>query len=289
MEELKRHIQNSPGTNSSYRIIWIVLLTIFLLISGLLLWGFLGVVDINLNAEGMLVSDGGFYSLYSHTNGQIYDISVKTGDYVKKGDVIARIDKPEIIEQITQLKQRKHTEQEVHTLQQKFFNESTIISGEQGKVIESVLKGTYVNKGDQIIRISRSGETIKDLVAVLYYPIEQGKNISTGMRCKISPSTVSKEEYGYLTGVVVSVSEFPVNEKRIFDFTGNATLAENYAQRIVLEVIVDLNPSEYTKSGYQWTSSKGPAMKIEPGTLCDGNIVIRKMRPIEFIIPNLKL
>lgn len=284
--------------DSGYKISWIIILSFTLLLCGLFIWSYFGEIELLLPSEGMLVSDGGFYTIYSHSDGLLYDVSIKAGDVVQKGDVIARIDQPALVNQIIELKsQMKYISQQkekalllakIEQLQNHLKNESLIISSEQGEVIECVRKGAYIRQGEAVARIARTGDDVKDLVAVLYYPVEQGKTIHPGMICRISPSNIPKEEYGYLNGTIISVSEFSVNEKRISDFTGSEKLAETYAQKIVLEIIVDLQPNASNPSGYSWTSSRGPEMKIETGTLCKAYTIVKVIKPIEMIIPKIK-
>ena len=43
-----------------------------------------------------------------------------------------------------------------------------------------------------------------------------------------------------------------------------------------------------TPSGYRWSSPLGPRMKLSSGTLVSAQIVTRRQRPINLVIPSVK-
>ena len=43
-----------------------------------------------------------------------------------------------------------------------------------------------------------------------------------------------------------------------------------------------------TSSGYRWSSSQGAPVKLSGGTICLGEIVTRKQRPISLVFPYVK-
>ena len=293
-----RELANKP-VDITTKTAWLILIGVLILIAGLLYWGFFGSIDITARTQGILVSGGGFAYVYSSTEGTVYDIAYQMGDFIAEGDIVARVDKPDLVRDINTMQDAldesqkpelmKEHEKRLSLLKEKLREESRIITAESGKIVDQYIqKGQYVQKGETVFKISRTGETVKDLIGILYFPVEIGKTIEAGMACRLVPSTTNKEQYGFLKGTVVSVSEFPITEKAIADFTGSQKFAEIFAKEAVLEVIVDLLPSPDTPSGYQWTSSQGPSIELEPGTICEGLCITNKIRPIELIFPNLK-
>lgn len=287
------NLNNTP-VNITTGISWLVILTILILVAGGVYWGFFGSIDITLKTEGVLVSSGGFTYIYSSGEGMVYDLAVEIGDRIKKGDVIARLNKTELVNQIVSLEDelnalsredKKARQGELDDLKKLLKQEMSIVASEEGIVSEAMVqKGQFVTRGQEIIKINRTGYSVKELVAALYYKIEEGKLIHPGMECRIVPSTVSKDEYGFLLGTVVSVSEYPSTAKEIAEFTGSEEFGEMFSSNIVIEVIVDLIPSENTTSGYQWTSADGPPMKIESGTICEGITITGNVKPVQLVL-----
>ncbi|HBQ26616.1 MAG TPA: hypothetical protein DD791_09515, partial [Syntrophomonas sp.] len=64
---------------------WVALIAVALLIGAGLIWGFFGSIANKATGTGIIMSSGGITSVIHHANGQITDVSVEDGDYVKKG------------------------------------------------------------------------------------------------------------------------------------------------------------------------------------------------------------
>lgn len=274
-----------------------MLLAFGILVGGLIFWGFAGNIIITLDADGVLVKSGGIEYISASYYGQLSDVRARVGDYVQKGEIAARLAQPEIVDRILILKKSidntksgeiSDLEEELFLLEERLSRESCIISHTEGQISEVFYKkGDFVKPGDYVFSVIKGGETVKALVAALYFPAEHGKRIKPGMSVRIFPTTIKKEEYGFMFGNVISVSDYPANERRIKELTGSDELAQTFAKEIVLEIMVDLSTSNETFSGYSWSSVDGPPVLIENGTLCSGQVVIDRITPIELILPVL--
>ena len=60
---------------------WLSLLAILVIISGALLWGFIGSVPTTVSGQGILLRGGKISSINSLGSGQLATLSVKIGDY----------------------------------------------------------------------------------------------------------------------------------------------------------------------------------------------------------------
>ena len=67
---------------------------------------------------------------------------------------------------------------------------------------------------------------INDLEAILYVSPMDGQNIRPGMDAQILPSTVKKEEAGYMLGVVTSVGEHPSTAQDMLRTLGSNELVQ---------------------------------------------------------------
>jgi HlyD family secretion protein len=427
---------------------WYALIAIGCILATSVLWGILGNIPTKVNGQGVIANSFGIYNIVNTGSGQIADIRVAVGDHVKKGDVVARIDQPQLAEQINDLKKeldqlerldkngikegddknigsglvdlfsltqritearaalayaeadyknaisgqshdvqmaeikllqarigekekesrldkvtilynsgavskndfenarrdfdlqhlevqsaqaaldklaagdwqdtvitfREKLEQaqlSLHMLEDQFattratriaetgdrikrmqdelFFASEIVAQVDGRVVEvKVKKGDIAQPGVSLFSLDREGSTIKQ-EAVLYVPAEEGKRILPGMEALISPSTVKKEEYGYILGRVTSVSEYPAAAQDMMHTLGNEGLVTRLAgQGSSLEVHVDITVDQSSVSGFKWTSAGGPPQRINSGTLCEGFVTISKERPIGMVIPTLR-
>jgi HlyD family secretion protein len=191
----------------------------------------------------------------------------------------------------------RNLEQRVADAQAKFESvqrdlkeQSEVVSPYTGRILEVMSDpGAIVGRGEPILTLDMSGRTVKGLEAIIYVPPSHGKQIRPGMLIQISPTTVKQEEYGLMLGRVTYVSDFPStsrgmrrvlkNDQLISSLTGNTAPYEVHADLIV-------DPS--TVSQFRWSSSKGPPVHIQSGTLASANIQIASRRPISMVLPILR-
>jgi HlyD family secretion protein len=150
-------------------------------------------------------------------------------------------------------------------------------------------QGSMVDRGQPILTVDLTGKAVKGLEAILYIPSVHGKKIKTGMEVQIAPSTVKKEEFGYLLGTVTYVSDFPVTPQGMTRVLKNEQLVSTLSgDDAPYEIHVDLLPDPDNISTYRWTSSEGPPLRIQSGTLASAGIVVERRRPIQMVIPQLR-
>jgi HlyD family secretion protein len=164
---------------------------------------------------------------------------------------------------------------------------ATVVSTVAGRVIElKKTKGDRVRRGDILAVLEPFSGGMEPVV---YVPSTQGKLIKVGMDARISPSTVKKEEYGFMKGKVSSVGEYPVTPEYLQKVLANDSLArELLGNEAKLEVRATLSPHESTPSGYEWSSSDGPPFKIAGGTRVTISVVVDRRAPITYVLPIIK-
>jgi HlyD family secretion protein len=167
---------------------------------------------------------------------------------------------------------------------------SEVTSPYTGRVLEVMAEqGGMVERGRPILTVDLTGKAVKGLEAILYIPSVHGKKIRPGMEVQIAPSTVKKEEFGYLLGTVTYVSDFPVTPQGMTRVLKNEQLVSRLSgDDAPYEIYVDLLPDPDNLSTYRWTSSEGPPLRIQSGTLATAGIVVERRRPILMVIPQLR-
>ena len=162
---------------------------------------------------------------------------------------------------------------------------SKVRSPYDGVVVElDIERGDYVSPGMPLVSLRPLKSSIE---AVLLFPVELGKKIKPGMVAYVYPSTASKEEYGCIYGLVASVSEYPVSAESLMKSIGTRQLISSLMEQGVLIMVrVSLLRDPNTPSGFKWSSSDGPKdISIEAGTVCTGNVVLKRSRPIDLVFP----
>lgn len=408
---------------------WMALAAVGILVFAALVWGVFGRISDKAAGSGILISGGGIASVVHHAAGQITDISVRDGDYVVKGQVLARLEQTQLIADINQNKedlvaaqaidldklelndsrrnfnvysrfgeiyknylaaqanlntQRKYygaeqaraeheleqariqyetgldtyndykilyehgavskaeleqaeramraaessyntvkqnelplaqlreaeaafeaqkqwlqdsivasiieLENNIQKQQRELLNNNEIIAGVSGRVLEmQVRKGDLYQAGNVVCTIAAENEQNELLEAVLYVPAEQGKKIIPGMEVNISPTTVQKEESGFMLGNVIAVSEYPASAQGMLLTLGNADLVRQLSgNSSPIEVRVKLVMDSSTVSGYKWSTPRGPSIVIDGGTFCTAEVKIEQKRPLSMVMPFIK-
>ena len=166
---------------------------------------------------------------------------------------------------------------------------SHMISPHDGRILEiTVHVGQMLNGGGRLGSIEIE-DTVSRLVGLTYFPIKTGKKIQPGMTIRVAPDAVERERYGSILGTVTSVSAFPVTKEGASSLVGNTEVAELLvAQGPAIEVVAQLARDDSTFSGYQWSSSQGPALHITSGTTTLGRVVIEQRAPMTYLLPLLR-
>ena len=176
---------------------------------------------------------------------------------------------------------------ELRELNARLTENVSVVSPFSGRVLEVLAdRGDVVAPGSAILSVEVVSE---DLLAVLFVPASSGKRVQPGMTVRVSPTTIKREEYGSILGKVTWVAEFPSTSRGMTRLLGNEALVTGLmgaGPPIQVNVALTRDPS--TPTGFRWSSSRGPNLKISSGTLAVGNVIVREDRPISLLIPTIR-
>jgi HlyD family secretion protein len=185
----------------------------------------------------------------------------------------------------------KQTERQIHALEQKLEQNSSVLSKYDGRVVEvRAMVGDVLAAGLPIVSLERSAEQ-GGLEALLYLDSRPAKLIKPGMRVEISPSVARRERYGVLIGRVRAVEDFPSTRRGMMRVLHNEQLVETFlteTQGAPTAVRARLTVDRNTPSGYRWSSRRGPSLKLSSGTRCTAALTTSSQRPITLLFPILE-
>lgn len=190
----------------------------------------------------------------------------------------------------TRKKEIQDVKREIAQLEVQLGGNSQIISQYSGRILEITLTpGQVVSAGTRLATIEAENPKSK-LVAVTYFPVADGKKIQPGMTMQITPQTVKRERFGGIFANVTNISRFPITKEAAASEVGNAEVVEGLIsqQQGLIQVFSDLEPDSTTPSGYKWSSSIGPQMKISSGTTTIVRVKVEERAPITFVLPILR-
>jgi HlyD family secretion protein len=161
---------------------------------------------------------------------------------------------------------------------------SIVRSPYAGRVLElTVDVGNLITTGGRILSLEKLDH---ELEAVVFVPAAEGKRIQKDMPVRLSPSTVKKEESGFILGTVNNVLPFPSTPEGMMRVLRNNELVRQWAAiGAPIEVHVSLQKDG---RGYRWSSVKKSPPTINSGTLCTSAIIVESNSPISLVFPILK-
>lgn len=380
---------------------WLALVTLWLLIAVALVWGFLGRVSTKVYGTGIYQTGEGLYDVVALGEGILDKVVVRIGDQVHPGQVVALLNRPELVEQLRSKKEslaelearesrgielvqgesaarskvlsleRTNTQQQTDNLKRKLDWLATRIAAEEellraGLVTKQSVVNLQEEQDSTRLELARSATALETVVAQeaqlaesrerdinttreklddarrevhvleveldqtsrvlspyagrlaeimadqgrtvrmgqpivsiepaekrswvdFYLPATSGKEVQPGAAVQITPSTIKREEYGYILSQVVYAAEFPATPEGLA-----AVLSNDELVRVILSggpVLLFRSrplPDSSTVSGLKWSSHKGSAVKLTSGTLCSVEVVVKEQAPITLVIPKLR-
>lgn len=165
-----------------------------------------------------------------------------------------------------------------------------VVSPYSGVVVElPIRKGDRVSVNQVLMTLQPLDKNPPELVVVQYYPAISAPKIAQGMTMQVAPGIVKADKFGYALAAVNSVAEFPATDAQLLEDLRNKELVkEILSHGAVLEVRASLKKDRSTISGYQWTSSKGPPIKLGTGLECTSSVIVESVPPITLVIPMLR-
>jgi HlyD family secretion protein len=181
-------------------------------------------------------------------------------------------------------------ERAISQLERDIKSNSEVVAHQTGRVLELLTEqGAVVGKGEAVLTLDQTGRTVKELEAIIFVPSAYGKQVRVGMSALIAPSTVKQEEYGLMLARVTYVSDYPATTRGLRRILKNDKLVSGLSgSDAPYELRADLLIDTDTVSKYKWSSSKGPPLRIQSGTLAMAQITVSARRPIEMVIPLIR-
>jgi HlyD family secretion protein len=164
-----------------------------------------------------------------------------------------------------------------------------IVSQYAGQVSEIfAMVGEVLPAGGRLLSLDIEVPATPPL-SLSYFPIMDGKKIQPGMDVQITPDTVQRQRFGGIVGKVTSVSALPVTREGANHTIGNPELVQGMmGEGAFIEVTAQLTTDPSTFSGYRWSSSKGPQLKMSSGLTTMSRVTVERRAPITYLFPILR-
>ena len=146
--------------------------------------------------------------------------------------------------------------------------------------------GRIVSTGTDVAVVEKVARASDPLYATVYVPAENAAAIPDRAAVDLTVSSVPAQRYGVLRGHVKSVDRTAQSAQRIAAYLGDAQLGEQFTRKgRPVAVLVRLDASPTTKSGYRWSSADGPPYRIDSMTPASASIRLTGRRPVDWLLP----
>ncbi|GAB2819745.1 HlyD family efflux transporter periplasmic adaptor subunit [Streptomyces daliensis] len=240
---------------------WLVLTVTVVVMAAACFWAVTGSVSSKLSAPGVLTHAQGSYVLQSPVAGQVTEVLAKEGETLRTGSPLLKV----------------RTERGYRAVR-------AVAAGRVTTLVSKI--GSVVTTGADVATVERVERPDEPLVAMLYVPGDSGATVPVGASVDLTVQSAPTQQFGVLRGRVQAVGRTPQTERQIAGFLGDTQLSRQFSrQGHPVAVMVRLDRSSRTKSGYTWSSEQGPPYAIDSMTLADGAIHLAAQRPIDWLLP----
>lgn len=239
----------------------LVLLVTVAMIAAAAVWAVSGTVSSKLQAPGILTHGEGSYLLQSPFAGQVTKVLAKEGDRMSADEPLIKVS----------------TEAGTRAIR-------TVAPGRVISLSTSI--GSVVTTGADVATLERVERPGEPLVATLYIPGDEAVGVSPGDAVDLTVQTVPAQKYGVLRGEVEAVGRAPRTEEQITAFLGDSRLAEQFSrQGAPVVVLVRLEKSSATETGYRWSVDGGPPYALQSMTAVTGAVHLEAQHPADWLLP----
>lgn len=239
------------------------LLAAFAGVMGMLLWGIWGVVEVQVQAHGILLSNE----------------QIMTTEKMYQDD---REERENLVKTLGALLVKKQMLYDKHllTIDELERAKQTYLGARESLANNPRLSNQHA--GELFITAPTSPDT--SLSAIAFVSHAEGKKITAGMHVYVLPTYLSAYEYGYINGSVTNVSEYPVSKESVYSYLGNMALVDSYfSGGSPFAVKIAIEKSASTVSGLRWTTYNGAPFKVSAGSAVLVKIIQHQYHPYELI------
>ncbi|MFC4501455.1 MULTISPECIES: HlyD family efflux transporter periplasmic adaptor subunit [Streptomyces] len=240
---------------------WLVLSVTVAVMAAASVWAVTGSVASTVSAPAVLTHGEGSYILQSPAAGQVTAVLVKEGERLPADAPVLKVrtaDGDAVVR--------------------------TVAAGRITALAATI--GQIISTGANVAAVEKVADADDPLYATVYVPAENAASVPADAAVDLTVQTVPSQEYGVLRGHVKSVDRTAQSAQQISAFLGDSQLGEQFTKGgRPVAVLVRLDKSAGTKSGYRWSSTDGPPYRLTSMTMASGSIRLADQRPVDWLLP----
>jgi multidrug efflux pump subunit AcrA (membrane-fusion protein) len=240
---------------------WLVLSVTVVVMAAASVWAVTGSVASTVSAPAVFTHGQGSYILQSPVAGQVTAVLARQGERLPANSPLLKVRTSEGDSVVR-----------------------TISAGRISALAATV--GQIIQTGANVAAVEKVARASDPLYATVYVPAENAAAIPANAPVDLTVQSVPTQEYGVLRGHVKSVDRSAQSAQQISAFLGDSQLGEQFTKDgRPVAVLVELDKSSDTKSGYRWSSADGPPFPLTSMTMATGAIRLADQHPVDWLLP----
>ncbi|MFE3858361.1 HlyD family efflux transporter periplasmic adaptor subunit [Streptomyces griseorubiginosus] len=240
---------------------WLVMSVTVVVMAAASVWAVTGSVASTVSAPAILTHGQGSYILQSPVAGQVTQVIAEEGEQLPANSPVLKVRTAD--------------------------GDSVVRTVAAGRVTAlAATIGQIISTGANVAAVEKVAHATDPMYATVYVPAENAASIPEDAAVDLTVSSVPTQEYGVLRGHVKSVDRSAQSAQQIAAFLGDSQLGEQFTRDgRPVAVLVKLDKSKDTKSGYRWSSAGGPPFALTSMTVASGSIRLADQRPVDWLLP----
>ncbi|MFE2884326.1 MULTISPECIES: HlyD family efflux transporter periplasmic adaptor subunit [unclassified Streptomyces] len=240
---------------------WLVLSVTVVVVAAASVWAVTGSVASTVGASAVLTHGEGSYILQSPVAGQVTAVLAQQGERLPANSPVLKVRTSD--------------------------GDSVVRTVAAGRITAlAATIGQIIQTGANVAAVEKVAHATDPLYATVYVPAENAASIPANAAVDLTVSSVPTQTYGVLRGQVKAVDRSAQSAQQISAFLGDSQLGEQFTKKgRPVAVLVKLDKSQKTKSGYTWSSADGPPFALTSMTMASASIRLADQRPLDWLLP----
>ncbi len=240
---------------------WLALSVTVVVMAAASVWAVTGSVASTVSAPAILTHGQGSYILQSPVAGQVTAVVAEQGERLPANAPVLKVRTAD--------------------------GETVVRTVAAGRITGlAATIGQIIRTGANVAAVEKVARASDPLYATVYVPAENAATVPANASVDLTVQSVPTQEYGVLRGHVKSVDRSAQSAQQIAAFLGDSQLGEQFTEDgRPVAVLVKLDKSSGTKSGYRWSSADGPPFALTSMTTATGAIRLADQHPVDWLLP----
>ncbi|MFE0388303.1 HlyD family efflux transporter periplasmic adaptor subunit [Streptomyces bungoensis] len=240
---------------------WLALGVTVLVMAAASVWAVTGSVASTVAAPAVLTHGQGSYVLQSPVAGQVTAVLARQGQQLPAAAPVIKV----------------RTAQGTSVVRTVAAGRVTALAATLGQIVQT---------GTDVAAVEKVAHASDPLYATVYVPAENAAAIPAHASVDLTVSSVPAQKYGVLRGRVESVDRTAQSAQSVAAFLGDSQLGEQLTSKgRPVAVLVRLDRSAGTRSGYRWSTAGGPPFRLDSMTLASASVRLAGRRPVDWLLP----